>query len=529
MDYKNDYNILNTLSDQKTQLILEKIKLEEKPEYKDFLNKYFNDPSKYFLKYFKNNPVVVGKKYNKNNSFKIKIELKKNQKKKLKKNITSKNDSKNISALDISSNSPNTANIPKELTNTKTNLKLGQRYIDDLELNEIFSNFKHYQKENKYKINNTLTINDIRKFRAENINNGQNIKNGILLRQKSIKLQKKLNILNMNENVNNNKTNNSPSTENNIENFKPPTRKTTFDQFPKYTLNMNSTDSLPSNKDNPFHSYQNNIYLKEKNTTIPNESLTSKSIIKLKHKNSNKNVLMTTSSKNYNKTYSYNFYKFYSSLNKSNKIDIFKKQNQYLTSEKYKNKIFRKELKKALVSQEKSFINNLNFKNKNLQISLFMSNKLKVPKEKLLMNKTEYYRINNDLKLKLSKQMKKEYIENFFKWEKSLKNFDNKKEYEEIIRDPNYMIKYSPIKKFYSYNNEYLVKRISKKNLQKFINNINNIKNNFRGLYIEGKNLLELEHEIAKDMKGKKILYNYEEVLPFSSLNEKVYAKNFQL
>ncbi len=84
MDYKNDYNILNTLSDQKTQLILEKINLEEKPEYKDFLNKYFNDPSKYFLKYFKNNPVVVGKKYNKNNSFKIKIELKKNQKKKLK-------------------------------------------------------------------------------------------------------------------------------------------------------------------------------------------------------------------------------------------------------------------------------------------------------------------------------------------------------------------------------------------------------------------------------------------------------------
>ena len=51
---------------------------------------------------------------------------------------------------------------------------------------------------------------------------------------------------------------------------------------------------------------------------------------------------MTTSSKNYNKTYSYNFYKFYSSLNKNNKIDIFKKQNQYLNEEKYKNKIFRK-------------------------------------------------------------------------------------------------------------------------------------------------------------------------------------------
>ena len=85
--FKNVYNLYNNLTDIKKQLILEKIKLEENPEYKKFLQTYFNDPSKYFLKAYKNNPIVIGKKYNKNKSFKIKIDLKHSPKKNRKKHI----------------------------------------------------------------------------------------------------------------------------------------------------------------------------------------------------------------------------------------------------------------------------------------------------------------------------------------------------------------------------------------------------------------------------------------------------------
>ena len=528
--FKNSYNILNTAPDQKTQLILEKIKLDEKPEYKAFLYNYFNDPSKYFLKHFKNNPIIVGKKYNKNNSFKIHIELKHSPKKKLRKATTLKMDLKNKSSSDMSSNSQNKANIPKEITTTNNNLKSGQRYVDDLEINEIFSNFKSTQKANKYKLNNHLTISDIRKFRAENLENSKSIKSRILLKKKSIILKKKVNILDI---IQENNNNIYAFTENNIGNIQIPTKKSTVDNFSKYNLNIN--DSSSSNKNNNLlKMYQNNIYIKDKNTTISNDSITSKSNINLsKNNDSNKsnnkkiNILNKSPSKNDNSAISFNFPRFYSTINENNKIDIFKKQNQYLTSEKYK--IFKKELGNILVSQEKTFINDVNFKNKNLKMSLFMSNKLKVPKERLLMNRTEYFRINNDLRTRLSKQIQYEYIEDTFDWEKNLKNFDNKIKHEEIIRDPNYKIKFYPKRRFYSLKNEYLIKRISKRNLKKFVSNMDSIKNNFKGLYIKGKNLLELEHDLAKGIKGKKILNNYEEVLPFSSLKEEVYAKHFQL
>ena len=72
------------------------------------------------------------------------------------KSITS---SEITSSLDL-----NRGSIPKE----SDHLKAGQRYVDDLELNEIFSNFKNTQKTNKTTACNNITLNDIRKFRAEN-------------------------------------------------------------------------------------------------------------------------------------------------------------------------------------------------------------------------------------------------------------------------------------------------------------------------------------------------------------------------
>ena len=478
--YKNS---LKLFQDNKIQLILEKIKLEEKPEYKKFLHSYFNDPSKYFVKKFKDNPVIVGKKYNKNTSFQIKFDVRTSPKRKLKKNFVNKTiveHKKNSSSDKSSEEKNNNGDLQKD-----NNLKPGQRYVDDLEINEIFTNFKNTQKANKNKITNIKTVTE------GNISNNGSINNSI----KKTSNKKLLDSIN---------------------------KKDSDDSFP----NINSNKTISNNNNNLFKVYKNNANnLTDKNSIFFfNESSTPKSNRKIivDKRNMSKTMKMNANPIN---TY-YNFNKLYQTLNENNKIDIIKKQIQYLSTEK---KIYKKELANKLASQEKTFINNINSRNKMKQISLYMSNKLKIPNEKLLMNRTEYFRINKDLKSRLSKQMEFEYIEGVFNWEKDLKNFDPKNKYEEIIRDPKFKIKNYPNDAFYSLNNEYLAKRLSKKHLKKFVNTNDNIKYNINGLFIQGKNLLELEQEINKGIKGKKILNNYEEVLPYSSLKEDIYANHFHI
>ena len=531
----NYKNTVKLFSDNKTQLILEKIKLEEKPEYKNFLLSYFNDPSKYFVKKFKDNPVIVGKKYNKNTSFKIKFDMKGSPKRKHKKTIINKSiiDHKKNSSSDNSSGEKNNGgDIQKE----SNNLKPGQRYVDDLEINEIFTNFKNTQKANKNKINNNIKVNDIRKFRAENMEKSKTIKSRLLMRKKTIKLLKGLNPLDTNSNDIKNNINLISPTEPNVSNnnsnnnsIKKTSTKKLIDSLKKKDSDDSSFPNIQSNKNitnniNLLKIYQNNCNDKN-NTLILNESMTPKSNNKVNNKK--KYLAKSVKIRPYNpiNTY-YNFNKLYETLNENNKIDIFKKQIQYLTTEK---KVYRKALANTLVSQEKTFINNINSRNKIKQISLYMSNKLKIPDDKLLMNRTEYFRINNDLKSRLSKQMEFEYLEDVFNWEKDLKNFNPKNKYEEIIRDPKFKITNYPNDTFYSLNNEYLAKRLSKKQLKKFVNTNDNIKYNINGLFIQGKNLLELEHEIIKGIKGKKILNNYEEVLPYSSLKDDIYANHFHI
>ena len=556
IDRKNTFqnihrNKVNFFQKEKTQLMLEKIKLDDNPEFKDFLHTYFNDPSKYFLKKFKNNPIVVGRKTNKNTFYKIKVSIKESPLKKSRKNLTkSIIDLKNKSLSDHSYREENKGNAPKDNNNNNNNininyLKAGQRYVNDLEINTIFSNFKNTQKANKNKINNIITIKDIRKFRAENLDTSKSVKGRMLMRRKTLKSFKGLNSMDNNNNITNNDNNNNINsynnkisiTENNISNNsikKTSTQKLT-DKVKKTDNTMASNDSLQDKKNNKninnLKLYHNNINtFKDRTFSNESNSISNKNISKTNDSNKKIKNIYNRDNSNDDKVPISDFYKFhklYKTLKENNKIDIFKKQAQYLSTEKCR--VYRKELANILVSQEKTFLNNLDSENKARKIAIYMSNKLKIPKDKLLMNKTEFYRINNDLKSRLSKQMEYEYIEDFYEWEKNLKNFGNKIQYEEIIRDPIYKINNYPKRNFYSMNNEYLTKRINKKNLKKFFNNLDNIKYNFRGLFVKGKNLLEVEQDLAKGIKGKKILNNFEEVLPYSSLKNDVYAKHFQL
>ena len=89
--------------------------------------------------------------------------------------LQSINETKNKSSSDQSSVELVKQNVAKDNV-----LKVGQRYVDDLELNNIFTIFKNTQKTNKNKYNNQLTINDIRKFRTENFEGSKNNKGRIL-------------------------------------------------------------------------------------------------------------------------------------------------------------------------------------------------------------------------------------------------------------------------------------------------------------------------------------------------------------
>ena len=539
---KKKNSLINTTTpfpEFKTQLALKKINLEEKPEYEKFLTIYFSDPSKYFLKNFKNSPIVVGRKYNPNSRFKLQFSGKLNVKKKYKKPLVlqSINEQKNKSSSDPSSVELVKQNVPKDNV-----LKVGQRYVDDLELNNIFTNFKNTQKANKNKYHNQLTINDIRKFRAENFEGSNNNKGRILKKASNLikGLLQKDSKGNINTNNNNNNTinNNKISlTESNVgNNIKIKNNsKLSFNSHKENTKTLNDLLNNDSYNQNLLKTYQNNLnILKESNMTNSIESISFKSNSNMrkitdtngkKNKNifnrslTNKNLKMSYNNNNNNN-------QLFSTLNENHKIDLFKKQIQYLSFNKFSS-IYKKELAKKLMSQEKIILNNIDSKNKTRKISLYMSNKLKIPKERLLMNRTEYFRINNEIKSKMTRQLEHKYSEDFYDWKKALKNSNNKTKHEEAIINPEYKYTYYPNKSFYSLDNKYLEKRLSKKFLKKFIFNINKISKNLGELYIEGKNLLEFEQELAKNIKGRKILNNFEEVLPYSYLKDDLYANNF--
>ena len=60
------------------------------------------------------------------------------------------------------------------------------------------------------------------------------------------------------------------------------------------------------------------------------------------------------------------------------------------------------------------------------------------------------------------------------------------------------------------------------KNLDKDLNNINN---NYEHLCIKGKNLLQLENDMAKKLKGRKIINDFEKMLsPAETKEENIYS-----
>ena len=72
---------------------------------------------------------------------------------------------------------------------------------------------------------------------------------------------------------------------------------------------------------------------------------------------------------------------------------------------------------------------------------------------------------------------------------------------------------------------QYLKNSITSKYFNNLEKEADNVNNNFGSLFVEGKNLLQFENNLAKKLKGRKIINDYERLMsPTDLKNEDIYA-----
>ena len=220
---------------------------------------------------------------------------------------------------------------------------------------------------------------------------------------------------------------------------------------------------------------------------------------------------------------------------KIDKNKILSSQDQYLTSNKY-NDLYKKELKKALVNQEITFILHKDKEQKFSTLCNYMSRIVKKPINNLLMN-TENLRLKNDIKNKINHQIENYFPERSFSWKNNLRKNNNQilkrnNTYNniEIIRNPKYKDLYNTNEKMWGDKEnkqiDYLKNKIPKKNINNLLNSINNLIKNYKDLVVNGRSLLKVEYDICKSIKGKKIINFYEDFIKKEEKCDITFAQN---
>ena len=219
-----------------------------------------------------------------------------------------------------------------------------------------------------------------------------------------------------------------------------------------------------------------------------------------------------------------------------NKIRLLKKKNfidPILTEEinENLNKTIKTEIEHELNFQNNVLLNKKKEEIKINRLSKKLSKKLKRPISKLLMKQNEGYRTIKEIENFYFQEIQNSFPQENYKWIVNLRDNDNhyinegsekvpiwnlyinKKENKEIIRNPNIFIKTENT--FFS-RNDYIKNKISYKNFFTLNKNISNNISSFNNMCIKGKNLLSLEIENSKNLKGRKIVLNGN---PFSNSN----------
>ena len=158
-------NIIFQISDEKRrrQFFVKKIKLSDFPELQKNYIDFFHNRNNYFNNKYKNNKIMVGKiKEIRDTQDLLQIPKIKNIKAKVKNKKNAFNSSRTNSKL-----SPNDSSIieKKQRLGIKfvkdSSLKIGQKYINENELEDLFNKFKIVEKINKTKIRDFVTVKDL--------------------------------------------------------------------------------------------------------------------------------------------------------------------------------------------------------------------------------------------------------------------------------------------------------------------------------------------------------------------------------
>ena len=518
-------------------LILKKIKLNKYPIFSKNLKEFFWNRDKYFQPKYKDHYIVIGNKDNTKSKRSSTIKRKATRRQ-TKRNLalTINSDKKNLNETKRGSIS-DTTKIERRrgsiIKNVKeTGLKAGQKYINDYELEELFTMFQKVQKMNRKKFdnfimakeyidNNTLILRTKTSKFIPQIKKSQNqiIKKenqilpdmGSSQNLKKVSFQKNNSNSNINLNMDYYKTTSTFSSLHNIKDGKDSKEENDI-------ININETQN------------NNNIFC---------------SISKINSLNSPMNNYRTPSREHKFRT-AKNFFRVKKLNDKKivSRNNMIKKQNQFLSECKEDNYIPNKSQKKILAellaNQEKAI---LKIKSNNLKTNILcktLSEKTHRNKESLLISNTDSYRIKNELKNKFRFLNTKLAPEIIYNWANDLRtdaqinkskkikiNLNSDDDENDTHKDTidSYNIRSPYNKTMYNISKK---RSFGKKKDMKYFRNLidetNNINKNFEGLFINGKNLLSLEYEQTKNLKNKKIINNYEIYLPSSDTEDLVFT-----
>ena len=513
-----DINNKSKVSQNKTKLLLlKKIKLKGFPELSKNLKEYFWNSDKYFQPKSKNHYILVGNK----------------EKKKIKTSITTKRKIGRAKSkkFDISSHNSNEKKPSEESKrlisspkrgiskNLKENsLKKGQKYINDLELEDLFNAYKQVHILNLKKANNFITV---KKY----LDNNSNF--NILLTKTAS---------NFNKFINDNNKKNMTNVDDEHKfisdisggveeegKFFSPLRKissnlnhTNNDDYYKTLSPFMPINSIKDNKDDIFIDFP----------SITNNNLNFSPISKMLLNNP---INIDLSNMDKKAKTANNFFNLKRLEEKKviSRNNLIKRQKQYLLNSKEDdeladNKVQRAYFAKLLANQEQTLTKTNNNESKIKTLYNVLSKKSHKPKKNLLIKNIDVYRIKKELRNKiffLNSKLEPEHNYNWIKdlREESLYNKKNNINYDSI-RDPYNKTMYNITPK----------KNILRKKNMKYYKNLfdetNNINNNLEGLYVKGKNLLDIEYEQIKSLKNKKILNNYEKFLPNEDVEDIIFT-----
>ena len=222
---------------------------------------------------------------------------------------------------------------------------------------------------------------------------------------------------------------------------------------------------------------------------------------------------------------------------------------------KYKNKFIDKELTEDINNKDyktlkKEIEHELNFQEQVLNkkkledakienLTKNISKKIKRPISKLLITQNEEYRIKKEIQNTFYNEVQNSFQDPLYKWYVTLRDKDihfindgnernpiwnyyiNKKDENQTVRNPNLF--YKTDFNFYQTNN-YLKQKIPNKTFYCLKKNLNDTMTDFNKMYIRGRNLLEVEIENSKFLKGRKIILSGN---PFAATSALVNTFNF--